>query len=626
MRWPHGLAVFALCVVVHASAVGGVFHYDDDHAVVDNPHLRSLARVPAYFIDAGTFSVDASRGMYRPLLLASYAAGYAIHGTSAAGFLLVNLLIHAVNAVLVAWLGGRLAGCRRAGPWAGLLAGALFALHPIATEPVHYVSARSDSLVALFILGTLALWLATPAGGGWRRPASWLALAAALWTKSTAIVLPALLLLLDLLRRPHSAGELARRHAPLWAVSVLYLLCSWSTGFLGRSLAAPTRSLEEQLLTQVKAATYYLRLLVWPAGQSVEPAFRVADTVSGPVVAAGLLAAGLLGVAVSLWLGQRRWLLLFLVGWVALALVPTSLAPLNVLVNERRAYLPLAAFAIGLATLAAQVWDSRRQSWPPVAVAALICFGVLSYQRSAAWATELSLWEDAVRQGPQMPRAQLYLGDAHREAGQMTDGRSRSLHTLAARQAYERVVALEPRQRLLALQAENGLAILALAAGDLAGAEGRLQRILAEHPDFVDGLVNLGNVHYARARQTRGADRASLGHAIEHYERALVRAPGRMAAHLNLGAALHLAGDLEAAQVAYESAARLAPEDGTIALNLGNLYLQRARLAEGGGQGVWLAHARSQFERALQQLSSSEVARRGLAAVGEAERAARGRR
>jgi tetratricopeptide (TPR) repeat protein len=218
-----------------------------------------------------------------------------------------------------------------------------------------------------------------------------------------------------------------------------------------------------------------------------------------------------------------------------------------------------------------------------------------------------------------MARARLYLGDAHVEAARnaLSPGEEQQ-HRESSIVAYEAVISLEPGQRMLTLQAHSGLAILEWDAGDLASAQERLTSLLMEDPDYVDALVNLGGVHFSRARESRGADRESLQRATQLYERALRLAPGRYEARLNLGACYHLSGDLPMAQAAYEAVVEQAPGDGLAALNLGTLYLQRARQEPRSAD--WHLLAQEQLQRAVRLLPGNESARRALAAAlaGEA--------
>src|SRR5207253_7844263 len=81
-------------------------------------------------------------------------------------FRLVNLIIHSVNAAflfLIAWELGAPAGLQNQQRfWLALLAGSLFAVHPLLTESVTYISGRSSSLCALFYFA--GLWAALRAG------------------------------------------------------------------------------------------------------------------------------------------------------------------------------------------------------------------------------------------------------------------------------------------------------------------------------------------------------------------------------------------------------------------------------------------------------------------------------
>ena len=126
----RALCIAAVCGLLYANALSGSFHYDDFHSIVDNPHLRSLANVPAFFADPDMFSGDPEKSMYRPLLLLTYAFNYAVGGYEPWGYLLVNLLLHVLVSVLVALLAERMLVSARAG-W---VAGMLFAVHPLATE------------------------------------------------------------------------------------------------------------------------------------------------------------------------------------------------------------------------------------------------------------------------------------------------------------------------------------------------------------------------------------------------------------------------------------------------------------------------------------------------------------
>ena len=124
---PAGLVTIACFAIYGFSIVDGVFQYDDLHAIVGNSSLHSLAHIPSYFTDPGTFSSLTFGGMFRPLVLVSYALTHAISGENPAAYHLGNVVIHATVGVLVASLLLRLGAGRLAAVVAALPAGSRLA-------------------------------------------------------------------------------------------------------------------------------------------------------------------------------------------------------------------------------------------------------------------------------------------------------------------------------------------------------------------------------------------------------------------------------------------------------------------------------------------------------------------
>jgi tetratricopeptide (TPR) repeat protein len=591
-------------LVVWSGTLDNSFHYDDEHSIVDNIYLRvtdlDASVIGTYFAEPGTFSVDAEKGMYRPLLVTSYALNYAtgewlgLGGYHVGGYHAVNIALHLAGALIVCWLTGLLGGSAGA----RLLAGLLFVLHPVASEPVNYISSRSESLsVMLYLLG-VALFLRGESGGGLWRWGVWAAMAAGLLSKSTTITLPAVLLLLDVLvisgrdlRRV--ASRLLSHHLGGWIVAIAYLAIVTANGWLGRSLAQDVRAPWAQALTQVKAAVYYMVLLAAPVHQSVEPQFAVQSTF-GTVVAGPLLLLASLAVG-ALWLSRSgHWRALFLLCWACVHLLPTLVVPLNVLVNERRAYGPLAILCIGAGILLASVhW--RQLGWPRrpgwgLAVAGCAVLGVLSAERSRVWADEFSLWGDAVRKAPRMSRAHLYLGNAYKDAAQhATDLAVRSRHWQAATDAY--AVAFEEARDLdLRLRALNNRGGVHMSMAGEAHAENRARKEYAaaeelfkaaveQNPLYADAIINLGSVALLASRQrgrTQQEKTRLLRQSIERYLEALRVRPNHSQAHGNLGVAYQDLGELDEAARHYRHAVHLNPGDWLTLKNLGNVLYDQA--------------------------------------------------
>lgn len=590
--------VAILPLIVYLNSLSNPFHYDDGHSIVDNPHVRSLANVPSFFADPSMFSGDPEISMYRPFLLVTYALNYAISGYDVWTYHLVSILLHVASV----WAVYALARALHLAPAAAAFAAIAFGLHPIHTEAVNYISSRSELLASLCVL--LGMWVHTRYGDRrWGGVAVAVALAVGLTSKSTAIVLPALILCLDGLGLCHHGvngrASMMRRvwstYVLLAAVTAAYLI---TAGRFLRTAAveSPVRSYDEQIWSQTKALVLYLKLLLAPRGLSVDHQFLVSDTLWDPFAAgAFLVIASLLGLA---WRHRRVLpLALFLVLWWGLALAPSSLVPLNVLVNEHRLYLPGAAFAIGLGLVVRQVLavkgNGRRSGLLPILlVAALVVSGCLTVQRNQVWSSRYLLWEDAAAQAPLMARPMIILGEAHAQDGH-TDRAIAHLETALERDP-EYLAGYEALGRLYRDTGQVDRAEARLRQGlarDSTGAElwGGLAALYVQRgqqeaePEVAQKWMGQALAAYLRATELAPDDHTyqdNLGNtyqelnrpaeALRHHRRALELQPGDVRTLCNLGNAHHMLGDVEVAAGLYRQALIIDPGYAGAWLNLGS--------------------------------------------------------
>ena len=183
-RAPHWYLLGAV-VAAYGNAFRGVFQFDDYNVIVNNPLVHTW---PAFYSSV-------AHGI-RPFLKFTYTANWT-SGLGLFGFHLLNVAIHAANTLLVYSLGRRFAQCREDSRASSLLtapvlAALLFALHPIQTEAVTYISGRSMCLMAFFYFGSL--WAYNRGAGTGER--IWLHVVSpglfllAVLTRETAVTLP----------------------------------------------------------------------------------------------------------------------------------------------------------------------------------------------------------------------------------------------------------------------------------------------------------------------------------------------------------------------------------------------------------------------------------------------------
>lgn len=338
-------AITLVGLLAYSNTFGVPFHFDDPNVVLLDPAARDLA---GFF----TSPTRASRivGLF------TFALNGSLHGTSVLGFHAVNLAIHVAAAICLYSLTAL--ACRTAQPaapalrdgasGAGLLAALLFVSHPVQTQAVTYIVQRLASLAALFFLCAALTYAHAVLAPSPRRRALLFALSAllavlALFTKENAVSVPLALLLVDLALLPGTPRQRVTRLAPFFA-----LVAVAATSFLGAADAVSVAGAEFRdrtaeggvpawlayVLTQPAAVLRYLRLLVFPSGQTIDYDQPLFSSFLSPqvLVPSGALVVLLGAPALLAWRARRRSALARLVllglGWFVVGLSVECVVPL----------------------------------------------------------------------------------------------------------------------------------------------------------------------------------------------------------------------------------------------------------------------------------------------------------
>lgn len=423
-RLRHPLAWLLLATALaYLNALSASFQFDDFNIIDDNARVHSLA---AWW---------QSMPGIRPLLKLSYTLNW-ISGFGAPGFHAVNLLLHLLNVALLWHLSAHFP---HPGTWdarrvrtARLLVTLLFALHPIQTESVTYVSGRSMLLMTSFGLAALLCWLEA---GQRARLAAWrglalLLFATAILSKEVAVVLPLALLLIPGKRQVHLPQLALFVTATLL---VLFFLFGYQ-----RLLTLPLpRGLAANLVSETNALYYLLGQLLRPHALNIDPDL---PELAGWSWLLAIQVSAIASAVILAWTQrrQRPWLG-FGIGWFLLLLLPThSLIPRHDLASERHLYLS----AIGLfwlASLGLAAVPARLPGLPTSAGTILIALlaitgAAFTASRNQDYRDEVSLWQATARLSPGKARVWNNLGYAHALAGQTQD----------ARAAFQQALSLDP--------------------------------------------------------------------------------------------------------------------------------------------------------------------------------------
>ena len=101
IKWQHIAIITALCFLAYSNTLNNAFVYDDHAAIVDNGLIKDLANIPGFFSKPVFSTSQVLHEGYRPLVMVSLALNYALGGLAVEGYHIVNILMHAANALLV---------------------------------------------------------------------------------------------------------------------------------------------------------------------------------------------------------------------------------------------------------------------------------------------------------------------------------------------------------------------------------------------------------------------------------------------------------------------------------------------------------------------------------------------
>ncbi|MBN1588100.1 MAG: tetratricopeptide repeat protein, partial [Pirellulales bacterium] len=603
--------IVAATVLAYCNTLGVPFLFDDAEAISRNPTIRQLWPIGSALSPPNNGApVDG-----RPLVNLSFAVNYAIGGLDVRGYHAVNLAIHVLAALVLLGVVRRTLAlpsmpehlARNATVLAGSVA-LVWAVHPLQTESVTYVSQRAESLVSLFYLLTL---YCTIRGSQSARSVAWYLAAVAVCvlgmaSKEVMASTPVMVLLYDrtFLAGTFTAALKRRRGLYLGLAATWGLLAALVINSAGRGATVGfglATSPWNYALTQCGALVHYLRLAFWPTGLCIDHGSAVVQS-AWDVWPQAVAVVALVSLTVwSLW---RRPVLGFLGTFFLAVLAPTtSVVPVvTQTVAEHRMYLPLAAVAtVGVIggylvgrKLAAGRQASRRPAVLGVAACVLVgliaaALGTATYLRNHDYRDRLAIWEDTVRKCPDNARAHDNLGVALRNLGRLDEAivhfrrcleldpdnavvcnslgvaLMRRGETEAAIVHLQRSVELDPKNA----EVHSNLGVGFAGRGEIDAAIGEFRRALELNPDYSAASRNLGTLLLRRGEPDA---------AIDCLRRALKHQPNDAELHNDLGAALAARGQIDEAVFHFRQALAIRPEYAQAAKNLARYSARTKRV------------------------------------------------
>jgi protein O-mannosyl-transferase len=429
-KWAPAALSAALAVALYAITLAGSLNiYDDAIQILVDPRTRDPKLWGQFWTQQWLF--NAVDNLYRPLVSQSLGLQWWLNGDRPWAFHLVNLLLHAGVCALVADLGRRLVNRR-----VGLIAGLLFACHPVHSEAVAEIVGRAELACAIGVIGALVLFLKQPMT--YRRAVAIFVLAAvAMLSKEQGFLLPFLLAALIPVRRKLFPDPQMNERKPVQTVFILvcYLACGlillreyplhlkfdWDRSFLDFTQQPLKLSrAPDRWLIPVALVGRYFQILVVPAKLSIDYGLDVIGStirLSDPYIwlGAAVILAGFFATTVAAL--RRQWVVLFCLIGMGITYAPASnLVMIAAIFGERLMYLPSAFFLLLVAMMIARI-PIRAGA---IVVTVLVLLGcVRTWTYIEKWHDRNSFYEYSFAQQPESVKLALLVSWVDYEQGRL---------------------------------------------------------------------------------------------------------------------------------------------------------------------------------------------------------------
>ncbi len=517
--WLWGSVLFLAVVLAYQPAWFAGFIWDDDAYVTGNPVVVG----PLGLAEIWTTKTGAD---ICPLTITTFWLEHKLWGLNPIGYHLVNIVIHAINGVILGLVLRRL---RIPGAWLGA---ALWTLHPVLVESVAWVSELKNTQATGFYLLSIFYFLRWLSGE--RKFRSWdfafmlVFAVTSMLSKSSTVILPAVLALVAWWMDRRWDRRAVVGAAATLIFSAISILLSFSTQALG-GVGRYQRSWPERIIDAGDAIWFYLGKLVWP-----DPLIMIYPRWEANA-ADWLEYLPLLGAITLLllfWLKRDTWgrpwffafayflvALLPLLGFVEHYFLRFSLVADHF--QNLAAMGPLALLAAGLTRGITFLDPNSTGADKAVGVCLVAVLATLTWNQALLYQDRKALWTYVVSENPR------------------------------------------------AWVGYNNLGISLLAEGDFNDAYACFTQAVALNPDYPTAHANLGSVLAHGGR---------VGEAIEHFRRAIELDPKYAEPHIDLGTIFGQTGRTDDSIAEFQEALAIQPYSAVTYYNLGLVYAHARRV------------------------------------------------
>ncbi len=407
-KYFHTAILLIFTIGVYLSSLNGDFLYDDKPMIVGYDFIKDINNLPKAFISPT--SLYGNTNYYRPLQTISNMTDYFLWGRYAAGFHITNILFHVLAVLLLYWLLQMLFKNRMLSFYTAMI----FAVHPVNTSVVSYISGRADAMLLSFLLLSFGFYIKAVYVSP--RPVysvfSSIFFIFGLLSKEFAIMIPILFFFFDrylveysdLTDKKKAKIEISR-YVPYLAILAVYFLFRISRMSFFAEGAIKPFPFVNRIITVPYSLVQYLRLVILPNDLHMGRLPWVSNAIFDPriLISIAILCAVTAGVFVLRKENKAAWFGLL---WFYLLIIPSLnvITPLFYTFAENWLYVPGIGLYVVLVSFMLFIKDRSSSIFRYVIslifLAAIVFLGILTIKYNHVWKDEVSLGENTLKYNP----------------------------------------------------------------------------------------------------------------------------------------------------------------------------------------------------------------------------------
>lgn len=504
------LIIIVVSYIVFYNSLHNEFVFDDESVIVNNASIQNTDNIVKYFSGEEGFHKVIGK-YYRPLVSASYAVDFSIWGLDPYGFHLTNLIIHIIACLLLFKILSLLFSRYKYRNIFSLFGALIFAVHPIHTEAVSWISGRTDSMVSMFFFASFLFYIkftgnphhevnentksAEHSGNFLYLTVSLLFYALGLLSKEMIITMPVIILLYDFVYKKKDLNYFKKNlltYGLFATVTVIYLFIRHSalSDVPDRDsyLYFYNKEWDVVLWTMVKTIPVYFRLLFAPFGLLYHYNGVIANSssiIEFPALLSFIFILFLIGLAVFFF--KRDSIISFCILFFLVSLLPVmNIVPTMNLMAERFLYFTSFALAVLITHLLMLASNKRDLGMLIIGIIIIIIsLSYLTYVRNEDWKNNETLYSSAI--GYEGSVILVNEGNIYSNSKKFDE----------AKKKYKRAIELRDNSVL----AHHNLGLVYMIEGKLDSAEMRIKKGIAVDSLAPDGYFQLATIYNVQGKK-----------------------------------------------------------------------------------------------------------------------------